>query len=82
MEKIIKIEKYIVKEMLKQQFYFSQKKYDERCICIVKLTSSSGKYGWGEGYGPAHLLAAGVEFLKPLIQVPVQLLRKWGTLYF
>ena len=42
--KITKIETYIVRDKLSQSFYFSQWKYSERCICLVKITCSNGQY--------------------------------------
>ena len=65
--KITKVETYIVRDKLSQSFYFSQWKYSERCICLVKITDSNGQYGWGEGYGPASVLEAGIKLLKPLL---------------
>ena len=64
---IDKIETYILKDTLSKSFFFSQWEYSERCICVVKVTASSGEYGWGEGYGPANVLEAGIELLKPII---------------
>ena len=65
--KITKVETYIVRDKLSHSFYFSQWKYSERCICLVKITDSNGQYGWGEGYGPASVLEAGIKLLKPLL---------------
>ena len=61
--KITKIETYIVRDKLSQSFYFSQWKYSERSICLVKITCSNGQYGWGEGYGPASVLESGIKLL-------------------
>lgn len=52
---------------LDKSFYFSQWEYNERKICIVKITTESGLVGWGEGYGPANVLASGIEFLAQFI---------------
>jgi D-galactarolactone cycloisomerase len=65
--KIVKIEPYVVTQKLGQSFYFSQWEYDTRSICIVKITAEDGSYGWGEGYGPAHLVHAGIKFFTPYI---------------
>lgn len=62
---IEKIETFILKDKLSKSFFFSQWEYSERCICVVKITASNGQYGWGEGYGPASVLKAGIDFLKP-----------------
>ena len=64
---IEKIETFVLKDKLSKSFFFSQWEYAERCICVVKVTASDGTYGWGEGYGPATVLEAGVKFLKPIV---------------
>jgi D-galactarolactone cycloisomerase len=33
----------------------------------VRVTADDGTYGWGEGYGPARVVRAGVEALAPLV---------------
>ncbi len=65
--KIIKIETFILKDKLSKSFFFSQWEYSERCICVVKVTAQNGQYGWGEGYGPASVLEAGIKLLKPIV---------------
>lgn len=65
--KIVDIKPYIVKQDLNEPFYFSQWEYSTRKICLVKITLENGLYGWGEGYGPADLVKAGIEFFKPFI---------------
>lgn len=65
--KITKIEPFVVCQELKEPFYFSQWEYQTRLICLVKVTTEDGTYGWGEGYGPAHLVKAGIDFFKPYI---------------
>lgn len=65
--KIIKIEPVIVSQQLKEPFYFSQWEYQSRTICLIKITTDNGIYGWGEGYGPAGLVKAGIEFFTPFI---------------
>ncbi|AUS05474.1 mandelate racemase/muconate lactonizing enzyme family protein [Pseudotamlana carrageenivorans] len=62
---IEKIETFILKDTLSKSFFFSQWEYAERCICVVKVTASNGQYGWGEGYGPATVLASGIKLLEP-----------------
>lgn len=64
---IEKIESYILKDKLSKSFFFSQWEYSERCICVVKITTSDGQYGWGEGYGPANVLEAGINLLKTIV---------------
>lgn len=66
--KISKIEPFIVSQKLNQNFYFSQWEYNTRTICIVKITADDGTFGWGEGYGPAILVKAGIEFFTPFIK--------------
>ncbi|GAA4238755.1 D-galactarolactone cycloisomerase [Postechiella marina] len=63
--KIEKIETFILKDKLSKSFFFSQWEYSERCICVVKVTASNGQFGWGEGYGPANVLEAGIKLLEP-----------------
>ena len=65
--KIKSIESFIISDKLKESFFFSQWEYSERRICIVKVTSDTGHVGWGEGYGPAGVINAGIEFLSPFI---------------
>lgn len=81
--KIKSIESFIIADPLKESFYFSQWEYAERRICIVKITSDSGQIGWGEGYGPAGLVQAGIEHLKPFIlqQNPLEIETIWGIMY-
>lgn len=64
---IDRIDTYIVEQKLEQPFYFSQWDYDTRSVCLVKVTDNDGVYGWGEGYGPAGVVKAGVEFLSPFL---------------
>ncbi len=65
--KIEHIETYVVEQRLQTSFYFSQFGFDKRQICLVKITAEDGSYGWGEGYGPATVVQAGIEFLAPLV---------------
>lgn len=64
--KIESIETYVVEQALDTPFYFSQFEFRARQICLVKVIAADGSYGWGEGYGPALVVKAGVDFLKPL----------------
>ncbi len=81
--KIKSIESYILSDKLKESFYFSQWEYSERRICIVKITSDSGHVGWGEGYGPAVLVKAGIEHLTPFVlgQNPLKTETIWSIMY-
>jgi D-galactarolactone cycloisomerase len=65
--KITKVEPFVVSQKLDQSFYFSQWEYNTRTICIVKITTDEGLYGWGEGYGPAHIVKAGINFFAPFV---------------
>ncbi len=65
--KIEGIETYVVEQALDMPFYFSQFEFRSRQICLVKVIAADGSYGWGEGYGPATVVKAGVEFLAPLV---------------
>lgn len=81
--KIVSIESYVLKDQLKESFYFSQWEYSERKICIVKITCDTGQVGWGEGYGPAPVIKAGVDFLKTFIvgQNPLESETIWNLMY-
>lgn len=81
--KIKSIESFILSDKLKESFYFSQWEYSERRICIVKITSDTGHVGWGEGYGPAGLIRAGIEHLTPFLidQNPLETETIWMTMY-
>jgi D-galactarolactone cycloisomerase len=80
---IEKIETFILKDTLSKSFFFSQWEYSERCICVVKVTASNGEHGWGEGYGPANVLAAGIELLKPIVvgMNPMENEVVWNQMY-
>jgi len=81
--KIKSIESFILSDKLKQSFYFSQWEYSERRICIVRVTSDSGHVGWGEGYGPAGIIRAGIEHLTPYIlgMNPLETESIWSIMY-
>jgi len=64
---IERVETYIVEQQLEKPFYFSQWEYASRSVCLVKIVTKDGTYGWGEGYGPAGVVAAGIDFLAPLV---------------
>ncbi|MGJ8733969.1 MAG: mandelate racemase/muconate lactonizing enzyme family protein [Cellulophaga sp.] len=65
--KIKHIEPYVISHELDTPFYFSQWQYNTRKICLVKITLEDGTYGWGEGYGPAGVIKAGIEFFTPFL---------------
>lgn len=81
--KIGTIEPYVVCHKLEGEFYFSQWQYDTRTICLVKVTCEDGTFGWGEGYGPAHVIKAGIEFFRPLLigQNPLETESLWQKMY-
>lgn len=81
--KIQSIESFILSDKLKESFYFSQWEYSERRICIVKVTSDTGHVGWGEGYGPAGVIRAGIEHISQYIigMNPLQTETIWSTMY-
>ncbi len=81
--KIAAIQTYILTDKLEDSFYFSQWAYSERNICIVKITSDSGHVGWGEGYGPATIIKAGIEHLSQYIMDlnPLETETIWGVMY-
>ena len=81
--KIIAIEATIVEQALETPFYFSQFEFRSRQICLVKVIAEDGRYGWGEGYGPAGVVKAGVDFLAPLAigEDPLQVETIWSKLH-
>ena len=81
--KIKSIESYILSDKLNKSFYFSQWEYSERRICIVKVTSDTGHIGWGEGYGPAKVIRAGINHLSQFIigLNPLETETIWSTMY-
>jgi len=81
--KIKKIETFILKDTLSKSFFFSQWEYSERCICVVKVTAENGQFGWGEGYGPASVLEAGIKLLEPFVvgENPLENEVIWNQMY-
>lgn len=67
MSTIARVETFVVSQKLRHPFHFSQWGFDHRAVCLVRVTADDGRYGWGEGYGPADVVRAGVEFFAPLI---------------
>ena len=81
--KIECIETYVVEQALDTPFYFSQFAFRTRQICLVKVIADDGSYGWGEGYGPATVVKAGIEFLAPLAlgEDPLQVEAIWSKMH-
>ncbi len=81
--KIDAIETYLVEQALETPFFFSQFEFRTRQICLVKVIAEDGSYGWGEGYGPATVVKAGVEFLAPLAvgEDPLQVEAIWSKMH-
>ncbi|UCF14277.1 MAG: mandelate racemase/muconate lactonizing enzyme family protein [Phycisphaerales bacterium] len=81
--KISTLEPFVVSHKLKEEFHFSQWRYDARTICLVKITCEDGTFGWGEGYGPANVVKAGIEFFRPLLigHDPLETESLWQTMY-
>lgn len=81
--KIKSIESFVLSDKLKESFYFSQWEYAERRICIVKITTDNGQVGWGEGYGPAGVIKAGIEHLSQYIigMNPLETETIWSIMY-
>ena len=81
--KIIKIETHVLSNQLEQSFFFSQWAYNERRICVVKITTDQGIYGWGEGYGPADVIRQGITLLEPILigKDPLENESLWFEMY-
>lgn len=81
--KIISIESFVLSDKLQKSFYFSQWEYSERRICIVKVVSDTGHVGWGEGYGPADVVEAGIKLLSQYVidQDPLEIETIWNIMY-
>ncbi|MEO6246423.1 MAG: mandelate racemase/muconate lactonizing enzyme family protein, partial [Opitutaceae bacterium] len=67
MAKIARVEAFVVAQALARGFHFSQWRVDRRAVCLARVTTDDGCHGWGEGYGPAEVVRAGVEFFAPLL---------------
>ena len=80
---IAAVRTHVVSEALEQPFFFSQFRYDRRTICLVQVVDDGGQVGWGEGYGPAGPVKAGVEFLAPFIlgEDPLECERLWRVMH-
>lgn len=69
--KIDRIETFILKTPLgAERFYSSQAEFPERNSLLVRLTTSDGVVGWGEGgqYGPAEPVRSCIEdVLAPML---------------
>ena len=50
---------------------------------VVKVTSSTGQIGWGEGYGPAEIVASGIKYLAPVVlkNSPLENELIWSKMY-
>lgn len=83
MPRIQSIDCHVVEQRLEQPFAFSQWGYASRTVCLVKITADDGTHGWGEGCGPATVVRAGVELLKPLItgRDPLAISALWQTMH-
>jgi D-galactarolactone cycloisomerase len=80
---IVAVEPFVARQKLAQPFFFSQAEQHERAVCLVKVTTADGQIGWGEGYGPADVVAAGVRYLAPLVlgQNPLHPAAIWQEMY-
>lgn len=81
--KISRIEATVVEQQLDRPFYFSQFEFQTRQICLVKVVADDGTHGWGEGYGPATVVKAGIELLAPLVvgEDPLQVETIWSKMH-
>ena len=80
--KIVRVESYVAEQKVDTPFAFSQFEFEKRQVCLVKVVAEDGSYGWGEGYGPATVVRAGVEFLAPLVygEDPLQVEAIWNKM--
>ena len=80
---ITRVDSFVLTDTLDRAFSFSQWTYAERRICIVRITTDTGLVGWGEGYGPADVIQAGVKLLTPLLidQDPLATAVRWFDMY-
>jgi D-galactarolactone cycloisomerase len=80
---IARIETFVVEQRLEKPFSASQGEIDRRSTCLVKVTAHDGAYGWGEGYGPAAVVQAGIQFLAPLLigQDPLHEATLWQAMH-
>jgi len=80
---ITKVEAFVLSNQLKETFFFSQWAYSERRICVVKITTDEGICGWGEGYGPADVIKAGIGLVTPLLigENPMENETLWYKMY-
>jgi D-galactarolactone cycloisomerase len=83
MATIVQVESFVARQRLDHPFFFSQWEQHERAVCLVKVTTDEGVYGWGEGYGPAEVVQAGVRWFTPHVvgQNPLHSATIWQTLY-
>jgi D-galactarolactone cycloisomerase len=83
MAAIAQVESYVVRQRLDHPFFFSQWEQHERAVCLVKVTTDEGVYGWGEGYGPAEVVQAGVRWFTPHVigQDALNTATLWQLLY-
>ena len=85
--KIERVDTYVLKTPLgRARFYSSQAEFPERNSLLVRLTSSDGLVGWGEGgqYGPAEPVKACIDaVLGPqlIAMHEVAPATAWETLY-
>jgi D-galactarolactone cycloisomerase len=78
-----RVEAFVLSHRLDESFYYSQHRYDARTVCLAKVTLDNGLSGWGEGYGPASIIKAGIEFFAPLIvgNSPLEQETLWQSMY-
>jgi D-galactarolactone cycloisomerase len=81
--RIREIRTYVVRQQLDEPFFFSQWEQTQRAVCLVQVITDEGLHGWGEGYGPAEVVAAGVRFFAPFLQDqdPLQNATLWQSMY-
>jgi D-galactarolactone cycloisomerase len=81
--KIARVESFVVSQSLESPFAFSQWEYASRSVALVRITAEDGLYGWGEGYGPASVVKAGIDLLAGLVvgRDALETATIWQSLY-
>jgi D-galactarolactone cycloisomerase len=82
----VKIERIAIYELqapVKQPFGYSRAWMTQRAASLVEVTTDDGVTGWGEAFGPAHMSAAALAMLRPMLlgRDPFATEAIWNELY-